>query len=99
MPKVLCAAVAKADLTSTRPAPGARLLRTKIVKCFLAAVAITNCPPGKGLTAARMAGDTRAHFAGIFYTLEGTLFGKAFKLCAVLSFWCLRVKCQERESY
>ena len=99
IPRVLAAAALKAFFTSIRPAPGARLLRTKIVKCFLAAVAMTSCPPGKGDTAARMAGDTLAHFAGIFYTLEVTLFGKAFKLCAVLSFWCLRVKCQEWQDY
>jgi len=57
----------KAALTSGRPAPGARLLRTKIVKCFFAAVAIMSCPPGSGVTAARMAGDTLAHLAGMFH--------------------------------
>jgi len=87
MPKVLWAAVVKAFLTSTRPAPGARLLRTKIVKCFLAAVAMISCPPGSGVTAARIAGDTLAHFATMFhFTFELKLLGKAFKLCAVLSF-------------
>jgi len=76
MPRVLCAAEVKADLTSARPAPGARLLRTKIVKCFLAAVAMMSCPPGKGVTAARMAGDTRAHFAGIVYSSYRLSYGE-----------------------
>ncbi len=75
MPNVLAAAAVNADLTSGRPAPGARLLRTKRVKCFLAAVAISSCPPGNGVTAAKIAGDTLAHCAGIYIHLENLYAG------------------------
>lgn len=68
IPKVLCAADVKAALVMGCPAPGARLERTKRVKCFLAAVAMSITPPGMGRAAIRIAGFTRAHFAGIVHS-------------------------------
>ena len=42
---VPAAAAANAVFTDMCPAPGARLLRTKTVKCFFASVAIIIVPP------------------------------------------------------
>lgn len=74
IPSVPLAAVRKAFLTSSRPAPLARLDLVKMVKCFFADVAISMCPPGIGASPVNTAGVTLAQSAfGIFFTFEYAL--------------------------